>query len=181
MAPIDLAPIDLAQQIGAADDTDGGAVRAGGYMLKGWLHDITLSVQARSGITPALLIWIAIIVIAVLTAFAFLCVAGYVWLTLQLGAIFAGLAMAGIFLLIALIAAIVCAVSRRRAMERAILKRAARAQGASSWLLDPKILGIAMQAGRTLGWQRIVPVAVLGFLAAQWAFQNRERKPDDAA
>jgi hypothetical protein len=88
--------------------------------------------------------------------------------------------MAGIFLLIAVIGAIVSAVSRRRARARAILERAARAQ-ASSWLLDPKILGIAMQAGRTLGWQRIVSVALLGFLAAQWAFQSRERKPDDAA
>jgi hypothetical protein len=150
-------------------------------MLKGWLHDITLSVQARSGLTPAFLVWVAIIVIALLTAFAFLCVAGYAWLSLQLGAIFAGLAMAGIFLLIALIGAIVGAVSRRRAKARAILERAARAHGSSSWLLDPKILGIAMQAGRTLGWQRIVPVAVLGFLAAQWAFQNREHKPDDAS
>jgi hypothetical protein len=149
-------------------------------MLKGWLHDITLSVQARSGVTPGLLVWVAIIVIALLMAFAFLCVAGYEWLSLQLGAIFAGLVMAGIFLLIAVIGAIVSAVSRRRARARAILERAARAQ-ASSWLLDPKILGIAMQAGRTLGWQRIVSVALLGFLAAQWAFQSRERKPDDAA
>jgi hypothetical protein len=150
-------------------------------MLKGWLHDITLSVQARSGVTPALLVWVAIIVIALLTAFAFLCIAGYEWLSLQLGAIFAGLVMAGIFLLIAVIGAIVSAVSRRRARARAILERAARVQASSSWLLDPKILGIAMQAGRTLGWQRIVSVALLGFLAAQWAFQSRERKPDDAA
>jgi hypothetical protein len=149
-------------------------------MLKGWLHDMTLSLQARSGVTPALFVWIAIIVIAVVTAFAFLCVAGYTWLALQLGAVFAGLAMAGIFLLIALVGVIVCAISRRRARERAILERAARAQSASSWLLDPKILGIAMQAGRTLGWQRIVPVAVLGFLAAQWAFQGRGAKSDDA-
>ncbi len=79
--------------------------------------------------------------------------------------------------LIALIAAIVFAVSRRRARERAILERAARAHGASSWLLDPKILGVAMQAGRALGWERIMPVALLGLLAAQWA---RERKSGDS-
>ncbi len=149
-------------------------------MLKGWLRDITLSVQAKSGLTPAFLVWLAVVAIASLTAFAFLCVAGYAWLSLQLGAVFAGLAMAGIFALIAVIGAIVGAVLRRRAMDRAILERAARAQASSSWLLDPKILGVAMQAGRALGWQRVIPVALLGFLAAQWAFQKRERGPDDA-
>ena len=57
--------------------------------------------------------------------------------------------------------------------ERAILERAARAQSSSSWLLDPKLLGAAMQAGRTFGWQRIVPVALLGLIAAQWLRATR--------
>ncbi len=144
-------------------------------MLKNWLHDITLAVQARSGLNAGLFVWLALIALASLTAFAFLCVAAYAWLALQFGTIFAGLIMAGVFILIGLIAAIVFAVSRRRAKERAILERAARAHG-SSWLLDPKILGVAMQAGRALGWERIIPVALLGLLAAQWA---RERKSGD--
>ena len=150
-------------------------------MLKSWMRDITLSVQAKSGVTPALFVWAAIIAIACLTAFAFLCVAGYVWLSLQLGAVFAGLAMAGIFLLIALIGSMIMAMSRRRAKERAILERAARAQASSSWLLDPKILGVAMQAGRTLGWQRLVPVVLLAFLAAQWVREKRHSGSDDAS
>jgi len=145
-------------------------------MLKNWMRDIALAVQAKSGVSPALLVWVAVIAIASLAAFAFLCVAAYDWLTLQFGAIYAGLIMAGVFLLIALIGAIVFVVSRRHAKERAILERAARAHG-SSWLLDPKILGVAMQAGRALGWERIIPVALLGLLAAQWA---RERKSNDS-
>jgi uncharacterized membrane protein len=149
-------------------------------VLKNWLHDITLAVQARSGLNTGLLVWLALIALASLTAFAFLCVAAYAWLVLQFGAIFAALIMAGVFILIALIGAIVFAVSRRRARERAILERAARAHGASSWLLDPKILSVAMQAGRALGWERIIPVALLGLLAAQWARDGRERKSDDA-
>jgi hypothetical protein len=147
-------------------------------MLKSWMRDVTLSLQAKSGVTPALFVWIAIIAMALLTALAFLCVAGYVWLSLQLGAVFAGLAMAGVFLLIALIGALVVAVSRRRAKERAILERAARAQASTSWLLDPKILGVAMQAGRTLGWQRIIPVVLLGFLAAQWVRENHKSESE---
>jgi len=149
-------------------------------MLKSWMRDIALAMQARSGLTAGFFVWLTIIVLAALTAFAFLCVAAYDWLSLQLGSIYAALAIAGFFILVALIGALVAAVARRRARERAILERAARAQSASSWLLDPKILGAALQAGRTLGWQRIIPVALLAFLAAQWLRERGEQKPDDA-
>jgi hypothetical protein len=150
-------------------------------MLKSWMHDITLALQARSGATPGLFVWLAIVAVASVTAFVFLCVAGYDRLALELGNVFAGLVMAGIFVLIALIGAIVAAMSRRRARERAILERAARAHASSAWLLDPKILSVAMQAGRSLGWQRLVPIALLAFMAAQWAREHRERWPEDEA
>jgi hypothetical protein len=148
-------------------------------MLKSWMHDIALAIQARSGATPALLLWIALGALAALAAWVFLCVAGYAWFAAQFGAVFAGLIMAGIFLLIALIAAVICAVARRRARERAILERAARAK-APSWLLDPKLVAAAVQAGRTLGWQRLVPVVLLGFIAAQWAREYRDRDRGDS-
>jgi hypothetical protein len=148
-------------------------------MFKNWMRDIALAVQARSGFSAALLVWIAVIALALLTAFVFLCVAAYDSLTLQFGGVYAGLIMAGAFLLIALIGAIVFAVSRRRARERAILERAARAHG-SSWLLDPKVLGIAMQSGRALGWERLIPVALLGILAAQWARERHNSKSNDS-
>ncbi len=148
-------------------------------MLKNWMHDAALAIQARSGLTAGFFVWLAIMLFAALTAFAFLCVAAYDWLSLQLGSVYAALVMAGVFILVALIGALVSAMSRRRARERAILERAARAHGAS-WLLDPKILGVALQAGRTLGWQRIIPVALLAFLAVQWARDRGEPKADDA-
>ena len=149
-------------------------------MLKSWMRDLTLSIQARSGVTPALFIWLAIMAAALLTAFTFLCVAGYVWASTQLGPVFAGLAMAGVFLLIALISATVFSVSRSRAKQRAVMERAARAQASSSWLLDPKIMGVAMQAGRTIGWERAIPVALLAFLAAQWLLRGRPQgEPED--
>jgi Ca2+/Na+ antiporter len=150
-------------------------------MLKNWMHDIALALRARSGLTGGFFVWLMIILLAALTAFAFLCVAAYDWLSLQLGSIYAALAIAGFFILVALIGALVAAIARRRARERAILERAARAQSASSWLLDPKILGAALQAGRTLGWQRIIPVALLAFVAAQWLRERGEQKSDDAS
>ena len=150
-------------------------------MLKSWMHDISLAMRARSGVTPALFVWLAIVAAACVTAFVFLCIAGYDWLAPQLGNVFAGLVMAGGFLLIALICLIAAGISRRRARDRAILERAARAQTPPAWLLDPKVLAAAAQAGRTLGWQRLVPLALFAFLAAQWARERRERRPKDGA
>jgi hypothetical protein len=142
-------------------------------MLKSLSREITLSIQARNGMSPAVVVWAAVVAVASLGAFVFLCVAGYAWLSLRFDSTLAGLIMAGIFAVAALLAALICMLIRQRVRERAILARAARAHS-PSWLLDPKIIGIAVEAGRTIGWQRIVPVAVLGFVAAQWAREYRE-------
>lgn len=148
-------------------------------MLKSWMRDIVLAVQVRSGLTPALLVWLVIIALAALTAFIFLCVTGYDWFSVEFGSVFAGLIMTAIFALIAVIAATTFTLARRRARERAILERAARARS-SSWLLDPKILTAAVEAGRAIGWQRIVPVALLGFMVAQWAREHRSHSQEPA-
>src|SRR6516225_8709651 len=121
-------------------------------MFKTLTREVTLAVQARSGLSTAAIVSMAIVAAALLIAFAFLCVSAFAWLSVHFGTIFAGLIMA----------------AGRRARERAILARAARAHS-PPWLLDPKILGVAVEAGRAIGWQRIVPVALLGFMAAQWA------------
>lgn len=142
-------------------------------MFRSLTREVTLAIQARNGASAAGMIWLAVMLLALLTAFAFLCVTGYAWFAAQFGNVYAGLIMTGIFVAIALLAALVSALIRRRVRERAILARAARAH-APSWLLDPKILGVAAEAGRTIGWQRIVPVALLGFMAVQWAREYRE-------
>jgi hypothetical protein len=149
-------------------------------MLTGWMHDIRLRIQAKTGFTSTFFIWSAIAAFALLVVFVFLCVTGYAWLSMQLGAVFGGLAMAGVFLLIALVAVAISFISRNRAKQRAILERATQAQGAMK-LLDPKVLNAAMQAGRALGWQRVVPVALLGFLAAQWLQTRRQSESDNQA
>ena len=143
-------------------------------MFKALTREITLAIQAKSGASAAAAVWLAIVALALFTAFVFLCVAGYAWFATQFGDVLAGLLMTGIFILIALIAAVASTLIRRRVRERAILARAAKAHS-PSWLLDPKILGVAVEAGRTIGWQRLVPVALLGFMAAQWAREYREQ------
>jgi len=143
-------------------------------MLKGLTREVMLAIQARSGASFAVMAWSAVMTLALLTAFVFICIVGYAWLSLRYGAVSAGLAMAGIFVCFAIVAAIVGSVIRRRVKQRAILARAAKAH-TPSWLLDPRTLATAMQIGREIGWQRIVPLALVGFIAAQWARERRER------
>ncbi len=143
-------------------------------MFKTVSREITLFIQSRTGLSTTVVVSAIVILAALLIAFAFLCVAAYAWLMVQFGAVFAGLIMTGTFVVIAVIAAIICAAARRRVREQAILARAARAHS-PSWLFDPKVLGAAVDAGRTIGWQRLVPVALLAFLAAQWAREYREK------
>jgi small-conductance mechanosensitive channel len=145
-------------------------------MLKSWMRDVTLAIQARSGASAALFVWICLFALALLTAFAFLCVAAYDWLALHLGSVFAGLIMAVVFALIAVIGAALSALARRRAKERAIVERAARAHAQPAWLADPKILAAAVEAGRSLGWQRILPLALLGLMAVQWNREHRQNR-----
>jgi hypothetical protein len=143
-------------------------------MFKTLTREITLSIQAKSGTSVAVVVWLGIMTLALMAAFIFLCVSAYDWFAVEFGSVFAGLIMTGIFLVIGLVAALISALIRRRVRERAILARAAKAHS-PSWLLDPKILGVAMEAGRTIGWQRLVPLALLGIVAAQWTRDYRDR------
>jgi hypothetical protein len=147
-------------------------------MLKNLQNNIILSVQAKTGLSVLFLISLSVAGGAAALAFIFMCVTGYAWLSIQLGPVFGGLAMAGVFLLMAVVGAAASALARDRTRQRAVLERAARAQGTRA-LIDPKVLSVAMQAGRALGWRRLIPLALLGFLAAQWVQEaRREDAPD---
>jgi hypothetical protein len=141
-------------------------------MLKNLQNSIVLWVQAKTGLSGGFIVSLAVAGGAATMTFVCLCVAAYAWLSIQLGPIFGGLAMAGVFLLIAVVGAAASALARDRTRQRAIVERAARTQGTTA-LIDPKILSVAMQAGRALGWQRLIPLALLGFLAAQWVQKAR--------
>ncbi len=149
-------------------------------MFKNLMHDMVLAVQTRTGITASFVGWLAIVALAALTAFVFLCVAAFEGLSLHMSSVYAGLVMAAVFVLIAVIGLVICLLARRRARERAILERAARAH-APSWLLDPKILATAVQVGRSLGWQRVIPLALVGIMVAQWTREHRAHEDDDSA
>ncbi len=144
-------------------------------MLKNLRKGIVLWVQTKTGLSSGFVISLAFAGGGALLTFVFLCVTGYVWLSIELGPIFGGLATAGVFLLIGVLGAAASAIARRRTRHRAVLERSAQAQGMRAWI-DPKALSIAMQAGRALGWQRLIPLALLGILAAQWVQEAHRQK-----
>src|SRR5437016_5415556 len=108
--------------------------------MGGWLRYFTLKAQASTGLSSGIVISAAIAAVAAIVAAIFFLVAAYVWLADLYDGLIAGLIMAGLFVLIALIAVFVCLAVRRRNMERARLELAARSSNAN-WL-DPKLLAM---------------------------------------
>ena len=146
-------------------------------MFKSLQRGITLWVQAKTGLTGIVVAWLGVASSAAVMMFVFLCITGWAWLSIKLGPVLGPLAMAGVFLIVALITALASVVLRRRTKQRAILEQTMRAPPAVA-LVNPAVLNIAMQAARTLGWRRLVPIALLGILAAQLAQASHRRRPD---
>jgi membrane protein implicated in regulation of membrane protease activity len=136
---------------------------------------LSLWLREKTGLTVNFLVLLCIAGIALVGAFIFLCVSGYAWAASQLGPVFGGLAAAGVFLAIAACCLVVAGWSRSNARRRATLERAAQSRNASA-LLDPKLLRVAVEAGRHVGWQRLVPIIALGFLATQSAQEWRRAR-----
>lgn len=139
-------------------------------MLKTIQKHVVLWVQSKTGVTLVFLVAMTFAATAILMMFVFLCVAAYAWASVELGPVFGGLATAGVFLLIALIGAAVSVVVRRQTRGRAIVEQAS----STRTLLDPRAFQLAIQAGRALGWQRLVPLLLIGILGVQWARETHK-------
>jgi hypothetical protein len=144
-----------------------------------WLRHIALHAQARTGFAPQLIVWFLIALTSLGLGLTFLCVAAFVWLAQRYDAVTAGLVLAGFFLIIAVIATLAGLLARRRNRERARLELArSRAAG---WL-DPKLLAVGLEIGRTIGWRRIITLAAAALVAAGVAKEwSGEKEPKDGA
>src|SRR5580692_7165773 len=105
-------------------------------MMNGWLRQLALMVTVRTGFSAQIIVCFAIAALAMVMTVGFLCAAAFVWLASRTDALTASLVLAGIFLLIGVIAAIAGALTRRRNIERARLELAARK--VANWL-DPRM------------------------------------------
>ena len=110
----------------------------------------------------------------------FVLLIAFIWLAERYDPLTAAMALAGLFLLATIVAAISCLWSRRRTIKQAELALAARRP--AIWL-DPKVLGGAIQAGRAVGWRKLVPLLAVGMLAAgvgmEWFGRERPQVGDE--
>jgi hypothetical protein len=98
---------------------------------------------------------------ACLVAFLFLVIAAFLWTQQHYDTIIACGAGAGLFLLVAIIALTMLAISRRRAVKA----EAAAAKSAPAWLADPATLLMAVQVVRSIGITRLLPLALAAITA----------------
>src|SRR5262249_12614573 len=108
--------------------------------------------------------------------FVFLLVSAFVWLAGRYGALTAGLALGGLFLLITVAALGYALWSRSRTIERA--ERALAAQRNTPWL-DPTLIGGAVRMSRAVGLRRMLPLVAIAALAAGAAMQWSARERPD--
>jgi hypothetical protein len=104
----------------------------------------------------------AAVAVALFIMISFLCAAAFVYVLQTWGLIEACLTGAGIFLLLALIAAIGYVVRKNRVRARA----AATAKSAvHSALADPMLVATGIQLVRAIGIKKLIPILAVGGLA----------------
>ena len=107
---------------------------------------------------------------------SFLCAAAFVYVLQTYGAIQACLTGAGIFLILALVAAVIYVKHRKRARARAA--EAARS-AARSALADPMLVSVGIQVIRAIGIKKLIPILAVGGLALG-LLASRQAAADDA-
>ena len=144
-------------------------------MFSGLVHHLRLTAKARTGLSPAVVVFALIAAIAALAASVFLVFAAFIWLAERYSPLTAALVLAACFLLIAILCALGALMAQRRTVDSA--KR--RARGAQPVAVARSaMLGVLLQVGRTIGLRRIVPLVAAGVLAAALAkewFRDRSR------
>jgi uncharacterized membrane protein YqjE len=142
--------------------------------MGGWRRYLELQAQAKTGLSSGLFVWALLAVVFAIVTAGFVLLIAFIWLAERYDPLTAAMALAGLFLLATIIAAVCCLWSRRRTIEQAELALAARRN--ATWL-DPKVLGSAIQVSRAVGWRKLVPLLAVGLLAAgvgmEWFARDR--------
>src|SRR5262244_1950066 len=116
--------------------------------MGGWRKYLELRARAKTGLSSGLFVWALLAVVFGIVTAGFVLLIAFIWLAQRYDPLTAATALAGLFLLATIIAAVCCLWSRRRTMEQAELALAAR--GNATWI-DPKVLGSAIQVSRAVG------------------------------
>ena len=108
-------------------------------------------------------------------ALAFASIALFFWTQQRYDTIIAAGALAGLFLLVAVVALMTLGILKRRAAKARKVEEETAA--APSWLADPANILVAIQLARTIGFGRLIPIALLGVAGAAAAGLFSARTP----
>ena len=142
-------------------------------MFQRWIDDF----KTNTSTTLRLSGLVIINIVALLIAGAFLCAAGFIAISREYGSIYACLAGAALFLVVALIVLAIHGEQKRRAEAR---RKEAAKRASQSILTDPALLATGLQLVRVVGIKRLLPVVVLGGLALGLMASRRDHSDDDA-
>ena len=142
------------------------------------IHHLMLTAQVRTGFSPQGLICAAVAALSAAIAVGFGLLAAFILLAQRFDPLTAGLSLAGLFLVIAVIAGLTALLIRRRTIARAQRELAARR---SAHWLDPRLLAVGLQVGQAAGWRRLMTIAAVGVLAVglakEWAAHSSRDTP----
>jgi len=141
-------------------------------MFQRWIDDF----KTNTSTTLRLSGLVVINIIALVIAGVFLCAAGFIYISREYGSIYACLAGAALFLVVALIVLAIHGEQKRRAEAR---RKEAAKRASQSILTDPALLATGLQLARVVGVKRLLPVIVLGGLALGLLASRRDSSDDD--
>ena|SRR5438552_2618087 len=130
--------------------------------MRGLLRHFELVAQSKTGLSAGIAAWALVAALAAVGTLCWLSVTAFLWLAQHYDSITAALILTFFYLLVSLIALLAAVLLRRHTVAQANLALAER----QNTLLDPRLLAIGMEIGRTIGWRRIASVAAAGVLAA---------------
>ena len=107
----------------------------------------------------------AAIALALFITISFLCAAVFVYVLQNYGLVQACLAGAGVFLLVALIAAIVYMVRRNQVEARAARAAETAKSAIHTAFADPMLVATGIQLVRAIGIKKLIPILAVGGLA----------------
>lgn len=148
--------------------------------MEGWVHYFTLKAKAKTGLGSDVVAWGIAALLCAAAALIFVIFAAFIVLADNYGPLTAALILAAVFLLVAILAGVLCLRSHRSIATNAKLALAARG---NTHLLDPKLLGIGLQVIRTIGLRKLLPLAAVGILAGGLAREwiGSRKPPEDGS
>ena len=135
-------------------------------MLSGWVRYLKLTAQAKTGLSPAVVVLAIVALIGAAVTFVLIIFSAFIWLAERYTPLTAALILAGFFFLVTVLAAVGALMVQRRTVSQAQLALQARSH--ATWL-DPSMLGVMLQVGRSVGLRRVLPLVAAGVLAAGFA------------